>query len=42
MFKKFMKQAQVCIFPSFAETLGMVTVESMVLQSQQIQAIGWA
>jgi hypothetical protein len=29
-----MKQAQVCIFPSFAETLGMVTIESMAAKSR--------
>jgi hypothetical protein len=32
-----MKQAQVCIFPSFAETLGMVTIESMALQKARCQ-----
>ena len=25
------KDAHVCVFPSFAETLGMVTIESMAL-----------
>jgi glycosyltransferase involved in cell wall biosynthesis len=38
-----MKQAQVCIFPSFAETLGMVTIESMALQKPVVNtSIGWA
>jgi glycosyltransferase involved in cell wall biosynthesis len=41
--QKYMKQAQVCIFPSFAETLGMVTIESMALQKPVINTnIGWA
>jgi glycosyltransferase involved in cell wall biosynthesis len=41
--QKFMKQAQVCIFPSFAETLGMVTIESMALQKPVVNtSIGWA
>ena len=41
--QKYMKQAQVCVFPSFAETLGMVTIESMALQKPVVNtAIGWA
>lgn len=41
--QKYMKQAQVCIFPSFAETLGMVTIESMALQKPVVNTnIGWA
>ncbi|RAJ16996.1 glycosyltransferase family 4 protein [Olleya aquimaris] len=37
------KQAHVCIFPSFAETLGMVTIESMALQKPVVNtSIGWA
>lgn len=38
-----MKQAHVCTFPSFAETLGMVTIESMALQKPVVNtSIGWA
>jgi glycogen(starch) synthase len=38
-----MKQAQVCVFPSFAETLGMVTIEAMALQKPVVNTnIGWA
>ena len=37
------KNAHVCTFPSFAETLGMVTVESMALQKPVVNtSIGWA
>lgn len=37
------KQAHVCVFPSFAETLGMVTIESMALQKPVVNtSIGWA
>lgn len=37
------KDAHVCVFPSFAETLGMVTIESMALQKLVINTnIGWA
>lgn len=35
--------AHVCVFPSFAETFGMVTVESMALQKAVVNTnIGWA
>jgi glycosyltransferase involved in cell wall biosynthesis len=41
--QKYMKQAQVCVFPSFAETLGMVTIEAMALQKPVVNTdIGWA
>ncbi|OUD37685.1 glycosyltransferase family 4 protein [Flavobacterium sp. FPG59] len=41
--QKHIKQAQVCIFPSYAETLGMVTIESMALQKPVVNTnIGWA
>ncbi|MDI6049170.1 glycosyltransferase family 4 protein [Flavobacterium sp. XS2P24] len=41
--QKYIKQAQVCVFPSFAETLGMVTIESMALQKPVVNTnIGWA
>ena len=41
--QNYIKQAHVCIFPSFAETLGMVTIESMALQKPVVNTnIGWA
>jgi len=41
--KVHIKKAHVCTFPSFAETLGMVTIESMALQKPVINtSIGWA
>ncbi|AXT20745.1 glycosyltransferase [Flavobacteriaceae bacterium AU392] len=41
--KEYIKNAHVCTFPSFAETLGMVTIESMALQKPVINtSIGWA
>jgi glycosyltransferase involved in cell wall biosynthesis len=37
------QKANVCIFPSFAETLGMVTIESMAMQKAVVNTnIGWA
>lgn len=37
------KDANVCAFPSFAETLGMVTIESMALNKPVVNTnIGWA
>lgn len=37
------KNSQVCTFPSFAETLGMVTIESMALKKPVVNtSIGWA
>ncbi|WP_159023060.1 glycosyltransferase family 4 protein [Formosa sp. L2A11] len=39
----FIKTAQVCVFPTFAETFGMVTVEAMALQKPVVNSnIGWA
>jgi glycosyltransferase involved in cell wall biosynthesis len=39
----YIKKANVCIFPTFAETLGMVTLESMALQKPVVNTnIGWA
>ncbi|TRX34847.1 glycosyltransferase family 4 protein [Flavobacterium sp. ZT3R18] len=39
----FIKKAHVCVFPTFAETLGMVTIESMALQKPVVNSnIGWA
>jgi len=41
--KAHIKKAHVCTFPSFAETLGMVTIESMALQKPVVNtSIGWA
>ncbi|KJD33410.1 glycosyl transferase family 1 [Tamlana nanhaiensis] len=41
--KNQIKKAQVCVFPSFAETLGMVTIEAMALQKPVVNtSIGWA
>ncbi|WP_396597052.1 glycosyltransferase family 4 protein [Dokdonia sp. R86516] len=37
------KKAHVCVFPSLAETLGMVTIESMALNKAVVNTdIGWA
>jgi glycosyltransferase involved in cell wall biosynthesis len=39
----YIKRAHVCVFPTFAETLGMVTIESMALQKTVVNSnIGWA
>ena len=41
--KEHIKNAHICVFPSFAETLGMVTIESMALQKPVVNTnIGWA
>lgn len=41
--QEYMKKAHVCVFPTFAETLGMVTIESMALQKTVVNSnIGWA
>lgn len=41
--KNHIKNAHICVFPSFAETLGMVTIESMALQKAVVNTnIGWA
>lgn len=41
--QEYIKKAQICVFPSFAETLGMVTIESMALQKPVVNTnIGWA
>jgi glycosyltransferase involved in cell wall biosynthesis len=38
-----LKKAHVCVFPSFAETLGMVTIEAMAMQKPVVNSnIGWA
>ncbi len=41
--QKHIREAHVCLFPTFAETLGMVTIESMALQKPVVNSnIGWA
>jgi L-malate glycosyltransferase len=37
------KKAHVCVFPSFAETFGMVTIEAMAMQKPLVNShFGWA
>lgn len=39
----YIKKANVCVFPTFAETLGMVTIESMAMQKAVVNSnLGWA
>ncbi|NHM05061.1 glycosyltransferase family 4 protein [Flavobacterium celericrescens] len=39
----YIKKANVCLFPTYAETLGMVTIESMAMQKPVVNSnIGWA
>lgn len=39
----YIKKAHVCVFPSFAETFGMVTLESMAMNKPVVNSsIGWA
>ncbi len=41
--KQHIREAHVCVFPSLAETLGMVTIESMALQKVVVNTnYGWA
>lgn len=41
--QEYIKKSHVCVFPTFAETLGMVTIESMALQKPVVNSnIGWA
>ncbi|KAA3621683.1 MAG: glycosyltransferase family 1 protein [Flavobacterium sp.] len=41
--KTHIKQANVCVFPSLAETLGMVSIEAMALQKAVVNTnYGWA
>jgi glycosyltransferase involved in cell wall biosynthesis len=41
--QQYIKSAQICVFPSFAETLGMVTIEAMALQKVVVNTnMGWA
>ncbi|WP_373940761.1 glycosyltransferase family 4 protein [Polaribacter sejongensis] len=39
----YIKKAHVCVFPTYAETLGMVTIESMAMQKTVVNSnIGWS
>ncbi|MCB9426821.1 MAG: glycosyltransferase family 4 protein [Flavobacteriales bacterium] len=41
--QNYIRKANVCVFPTFAETLGMVTIESMALKRPVVNSnIGWA
>ncbi|WP_371878218.1 glycosyltransferase family 4 protein [Flavobacterium sp. DG2-3] len=41
--QNYIKKANVCVFPTFAETLGMVTIESMAMQKSVVNSnIGWS
>lgn len=41
--RDYLKKANVCVFPSFAETQGMVTIEAMAMQKAVVNSnIGWA
>lgn len=41
--QEYIKKAHVCVFPSFAETLGMVTIEAMAMQKAVVNSdIGWS
>jgi len=41
--QNYIKKANVCVFPTYAETLGMVTIESMAMQKPVVNSdIGWA
>lgn len=41
--QNYIKKAHVCLFPTYAETLGMVTIEAMALQKPVVNSnIGWA
>ena len=41
--QNYINKAHVCVFPTFAETLGMVTIEAMAMQKPVLNSnIGWA
>jgi glycosyltransferase involved in cell wall biosynthesis len=41
--QEYIKIANVCVFPTYAETLGMVTIESMAMKKAVVNSnIGWA
>lgn len=41
--QEYIRKANVCVFPTYAETLGMVTIESMAMNKAVVNSdIGWA
>lgn len=41
--QEYIRKANICVFPTFAETLGMVTIESMAMKKAVVNSnIGWA
>jgi len=41
--QEYIQQANVCVFPTFAETQGMVTIESVAMQKAVVNSnLGWA
>ena len=41
--QEYIKNAHICVFPTFAETFGMVTIEAMAMQKAVVNTnIGWA
>jgi L-malate glycosyltransferase len=41
--EEYIKKAHVCVFPTFAETLGMVTIEAMAMKKPVVNSdIGWS
>ncbi len=41
--QQYLRNAHVCVFPTFAETLGMVTIEAMAMQKPVVNSnYGWA
>ncbi len=41
--QQYISKANVCVFPTFAETLGMVTIEAMAMQKAVVNSnFGWA
>jgi len=41
--QEYMKKANICVFPTFAETFGMVTIEAMAMQKAIVNSdIGWS
>jgi glycosyltransferase involved in cell wall biosynthesis len=41
--QEYIKKAHICVFPTFAETFGMVTIEAMAMQKPVVSShFGWA
>ncbi|SNR49167.1 glycosyltransferase family 4 protein [Flavobacterium sp. ov086] len=41
--QNYIRKANICVFPTFAETLGMVTIEAMAMKKPVVSSnIGWA